>query len=398
MIQYCSKCIASSTRPNLNFDSNGVCSACNNALHKAEIDWEKREQRLREVFDRHRRTVDHEYDCLIPVSGGKDSTYQVHIVKKVYNMNPLCVTFRPLSRTVRGEENLQALRNIGVDHIDFAPNPHGINTITKRAFEEFGDCSLIDHLAIYGLIPNIARRLNIPLVIWGENPYLEYGGDEADSSLTQLSRRFFKEHHIIKGREVEDWVNEDLSLQELQSFKYPTEAELDAFGYEPIFLGCYLPWDAAQNIAISTQYGFLSREAGPIMGLYDHADLDCMNIVIHHYFKWLKFGFNRITDHGCNEIRKGRMTRDEAIELVKQYDGCKPPREYIHAFCQQIDITEEYFWEIAERFRNLDIWQQDSNGEWYIAGWIGGDKVPDRFPHVRLDEAEREKLRLLKGV
>ena len=120
------------------------------------------------------------------------------------------------------------------------------------------------------------------------------------------------------------------------------------------------------------------------MGLYDYADLDCMNIVIHHYFKWLKFGFNRVTDHASNEIRKGRLSREDAVKLVRERDGLKPPKEYIEAFCKQIDITVEYFWEIAEKFRNPAIWKKDENGQWYIEGWIGGNKIPDRFPHTAL--------------
>ena len=130
------------------------------------------------------------YDCIVPVSGGKDSTYQVHIVKNVYNLNPLCVTFRTLARTPRGEENLQSMRDMGVDHIDISPNPIGVNSLTKMAFLQFGDCSLLDHLAIYSIIPNFALRLGIPLVVWGENPWMEYGGSPKDSDIPSLNRNF----------------------------------------------------------------------------------------------------------------------------------------------------------------------------------------------------------------
>jgi hypothetical protein len=169
-------------------------------------------------------------------------------------------------------------------------------------------------------------------------------------------------------------------------------------GYTPIFLGYYIPWDARQNVEVAHRYGFRSRERGPIMGLYDYADLDCMNIVIHHYFKWLKFGFNRVTDHASNEIRKGRLTRDEAIKLVRASDGMKPPCEYIAAFCRQIQITERHFWEIAEQYRNLEIWAKNEQGEWYLDGWIGGDRVPDRFPHTQLADFEQPLYSDLKSA
>jgi N-acetyl sugar amidotransferase len=383
MIKYCVNCVTPSTRPHIEFDENSLCSACQTAKKKEEkIDWAEREKALGKIFDKHRKNTPGVYDCIIGVSGGKDSTYQVHTVKNVYKMNPLCITFRTLARTPRGEENLQALRNMGVDHMDFSPNPVGVNKLTKKAFDEFGDSSLLDHLAIYSIIANLAVKLRLPLVVWGENPWMEYGGSREDSESTTLNTDFLKRHNILKGRSVEDWVDDDLKIEEVQSMIYPSDQELDEIGYTPIYLGYYLAWDAKHNVEIAQKYGFKPREKGPIMGLYDYADLDCMNIVIHHYFKWLKFGFNRVTDNASNEIRKGRMTRDEAIELVRKHDGDKPPVEYIQAFCKQIGITEEYFWATAERFRNHDIWRKDENGEWFIEGWIGGDKVLDRFPHV----------------
>lgn len=397
MLKYCIKCVTPTTRPGLSLDDAGVCSACRMATHKSKIDWVARKSELEGIFARF-RSKGHDYDCIVPVSGGKDSVYQTHMVKNVFGMNPLCVTFRPLSRTRRGEENLQALRNLGVDHIDFAPNPNAINNITRTSFEKFGDCSLVDHLAIYNIVPNLAARFDTPLVIWGENPFMEYGGDDSKSTMSELNGGFTRNHHILKGREALEWQSEGLTRKELNSLVPPDDATLEAMGYTPIFLGYYIPWDARQNVEVAHRYGFRSRERGPIMGLYDYADLDCMNIVIHHYFKWLKFGFNRVTDHASNEIRKGRLTRDEAIKLVRASDGMKPPCEYIAAFCRQIQITERHFWEIAEQYRNLEIWAKNEQGEWYLDGWIGGDRVPDRFPHTQLADFEQPLYADLKSA
>lgn len=389
MLIYCKLCVSPTTRPGLELNEEGVCSACISAKQKVnEIDWGQRKSDLEKIFAKHRRESETEYDAIVPVSGGKDSIYQVHMVKNVFGMNPLCVTFRPLSRTRAGEENLQTLRDMGVDHIDFAPNPVGVNKLTRRSFEEFGDCSIVDHLAIYAIIPNFALRFKIPLVIWGENPYMEYGGTKDNRNLSELNRKFYQEHHIFKGRTIQDWVDNNLQLTEIQSMTYPSSNKLESLGYEPIFLGYFIPWDAKQNLETANKYGFKHRSSGPIMGLYDYADLDCKNIVIHHYFKWLKFGFNRVTDNACNEIRKGRMTRMKAIELIRKRDGLKPPKEYIEDFCRQIHITWEHFWEVAERFINKDIWEKDENEEWYLKGWIGGDQVPDRFPYTHLNESE----------
>tara|TARA_B100001250_G_scaffold399251_1_gene408444 strand:+ start:581 stop:1765 length:1185 start_codon:yes stop_codon:yes gene_type:complete len=393
-MKYCKKCVTPKTRPSLVFNKDGICSACQMASKKTYINWSERKKNLESILNQHRRNLNYNYDCIVPVSGGKDSIYQVYMAKNVFNMNPLCITWRSLARTIRGQENLNALKNMGVDHIDFTPNPNGINKITRLAFEEFGDCSLVDHLAIYNLIPNLALKLNIPLVIWGENPYMEYGGDVERADQNKQSAKLVRDNHILKGKATLDWVSHNISRREINSFVPPDELQLDSIGYEPIYLGFYIPWDAKKNKEIAIQNGFKPREKGPIMGLYDYADLDCINIVIHHYFKWLKFGFNRVTDNASNEIRKGRMNRDKAIELVKKFDGFKPPVEYIKAFCSQVGISELFFWEVAEKFRNKDIWEKDENKEWYISGWIGGNKIPDRFPHTEL--SSQEKLLLNK--
>ena len=227
------------------------------------------------------------------------------------------------------------------------------------------------------------------MVIWGENPLMEYGGDNSDQNMTQLNRDFLEKHNILKGKSLEDWLNENLSLQEVQSLVYPSDSELDKLEYTPIFLGWYLPWDAQRNKEVALEHGFRVRECGPIIGLYDYADLDCINIVIHHYFKWLKFGFNRITDNASNEIRKGRMSREEGIKIARKKDGIKPPKEYITAFCKQIEINENEFWETAEKFRNHKIWKKNESGEWQINQWIDGKKLIDDFGYTKLMAYEK---------
>jgi N-acetyl sugar amidotransferase len=385
-IRYCTNCVVPSTRPGISFDSEGVCSACQGAREKKkDIDWDRRKKELLSFFDRYRTDDPKKYDCIVPVSGGKDSIYQVHLVKNVFGMHPLCVTYRTDSRTSYGEHNIQALRNMGVDHVDFTPNTAGFRKLCRKTFEKYGDSSLADHFGIYCLVPRMALRFGLPLVIFGENPDMEYGADADKRKVAQMNREWIDNVNILKGTKAEDWVDDSLSLEEVRSLMLPSSEELDGLGYTPLFLGYYIPWDAKQNVEIAEKHGFLRRKGKPIFGLYDYADLDCMRICIHHYFKWLKFGFNRFTDHCSNEIRKGRMTRDEAIELVRKYDGQKPPIRFIEHFCEYIGITQDRFWEIAEKFRNKDIWKKDENDEWYIDGWIGGGKVPDRFPHSGWD-------------
>ncbi len=391
-LRHCKKCVIPNTRPNIDFDHLGICSACNNHNKKKDlINWVQRSNELKRILIKHKKNKNN-YNCIIPVSGGKDSNYQTYMIKKKFKMNPLAVTFRPLSRTYRGEENLLALKKIGVDHIDFTPNPKIINEITKKSFIKFGDTSYIDHLCIFNIIPNLAIKLNIPLIIWGENWYFEYGGQKYSGG-KKLSTSILKSHHILKNFPAEKWVSKSIKFQDISLFKSPDEKKLKRLNYEPIFLGYYLNWDIRNNRKIAIKNGFKPRESGPIMGLYSESDLDCTNIPIHHYFKWLKFGFNRHTDNCSNEIRKGRMTRDEAIKIVKKFDGIKPPKEYIHAFCKQVGISVKMFWKIADKFRNKRLWKKGNRGKWFINKGIDGKKVIDNFGYTKI--TKREKLFLM---
>ena len=389
-MKYCKNCVIPESRPSISFNSDGICSACQMASQKKEnINWTSRYNELKIICDKYRRKNDLDYDCIVPVSGGKDSIYQVHTIKNEFNMNPLCITWKTPTRTPLGYYNLEILKSIGVDHIDFTPNPAGMKSIIKESFIEFGDPSLLDHLAIYNIIPVLANRFKIPLIIWGENPYMEYGGRNLEESNKNIQDSdFIKNHHIMKGKTPLDWVASDRTRRMLASLIPPDEYSLTNIEYMPIYLGYYKPWDAKQNLEIAQSYGYKTRSGGPLMGLYDYADIDCSNIIIHHYIKWLKFGFNRITDHASNEIRKGRMTRDVAIELIKKQDGLKPPKEFILKLCKLINITYNEFWEILEKFRNKNIWEKEGDG-WYIKDWIGGNNQIDNFPHVELNEEEK---------
>jgi N-acetyl sugar amidotransferase len=393
-LKYCIECVMPNTRPELSFNQEGVCSACVNSKIKRKINWKKRKIDFNKIIKKHKiLSKSNDYNCIVPVSGGKDSIYQLYEIKKKFKMQPLAITWRTLARTKLGEENLDALRSLGVDHIDFTINPKIINDLTKRSFIKFGDSSYIDHLCIYNLIPNLALKFKIPLIIWGENMYLEYGGEEKKSSERTQNVNLINSHHILKNHTTEKWISKKISKRDLASFLTPDLEKLKQLKYEPIYFGYYFPWDIKNNFRIAKKAGFKERKAGPIMGLYSQSDVDCMNIVIHHYFKWLKFGFNRVTDHSSNEIRKKRLTRKKAISLVKKYDGFKPPKEYIIKFCKQINITEDFFWKVANKFRNKNIWKKKNKNNWYIENWIGGDKKIDKFPHTELTEHEKLTLK-----
>lgn len=395
-IKYCKECVIPSTRPHISFDHNGVCAACNNAKNKIRIDWKKRKKEFLKIINNHKRlNKNNDYNCIVPVSGGKDSIYQVYQIKHKFKMKPLTITWKTPARTFQGQKNLEALKKIGVDHVDFTINPDIINSITKKSFFKFGDSSYIDHLCIYNLIPNLALKFKIPLVIWGENMFFEYGGSLEKSNQRLQSVDLVNKHDILKNSLSENWISKNISQKDISSFATPSKKKLKAIKYEPIYLGHYFPWDIKENFKIAKKAGFQPRQQGPIMGLYSESDVDCMNIVIHHYFKWLKFGFNRVTDHASNEIRKKRLTRNRAIKLIRQRDGIKPPKEYISNFCKQIKITEKKFWEVANKFRNKKIWKQNKKKQWYIENWICGNKIPDNFKNTLLSKKEKICIQIL---
>jgi hypothetical protein len=199
---------------------------------------------------------------------------------------------------------------------------------------------------------------------------LEYGGTELERGNFYMDRAWLSKHGCLQGKLAEDWVDEELTASDLRPFAVPTEEELRASGIQSIFLGQFLKWDPVQNAEISKGLGFQVRPEGPVMGIWDFADLDCKLIVAHHYPKWLKFGMTRTFDNVSVEIRNGRMSRERAIELIRKNKDDRPPAEHMESLCRFIGISEEEFYEILERHRNLDIWKKNAAGEWYIPGYL----------------------------
>lgn len=370
-MNYCKKCVQPDTRPGIFLDKNGVCSACKGHDEKmSKIDWNSRAEELKMILKTYRKS-DGCYDCLIPVSGGKDSTYQVYKIKEEFGLNPLAVTYKYADRTTLGQNNLDNLREMGVDHIEIAPNPIAEKKFIKKALIEAGDPCLPDHMGIFAAGLRVAVAYKIPLIIWGENSQLEYGGSATDRNNPYLDSDWLKIHGCLQGKSPEDWVDDDLTLREMASFRFPTNKEMSDAKISSIFLGYYYSWDPLENYKIAASVGFKKADDGPKMGLYDFADLDSTNIIIHHYIKWLKFGMTRLNDNISVEIRNGRMTREVGVKILKSTPERVPIQE-IKILCEYLSITEGEFWDILEKFRNKDIWKLDETGQWHIKHYLEG--------------------------
>jgi N-acetyl sugar amidotransferase len=369
-MKYCATCVTPWNRPNIRFDASGRCN-CATKTEKRLIDWPSRERDFRDVVA-NARSRSAGYDCLVPVSGGKDSTWQI-LTCLEYGLKPLAVTWRPPGRTRIGQDNLDNLIRLGVDHIDYSISPDVEKRFTLLAFEKYGTPALPMHMAIFSIPLQLAAKLSIPLVVWGENSAFEYGGTDDVRAGFKLDSAWLAAHGVTHGTSARDWVGVGgLTQQDMVPYTSPSDAELERAGVLAVFLGYYFEWDPERSLAAAEAHGFKRRLEGARTGYWDYADIDDDFISIHHWLKWYKFGFTRTFDNLSVEIRSGRMTRSRALEVLRER-GDETPRADIAKFCSWLGITEARFFEIAETFRNHDVWTRRGD-TWVIDDFI----VPDR--------------------
>lgn len=365
-MRYCRSCVLPDTRPNLTLDAAGICNACRSHLSKPAIDWRARERDFRTLVERVKGRRQG-YDCVIPVSGGKDSTWQV--VKCLeYGLTPLAVTWKTPARTSIGQRNLDNLVSLGVDHIDYQINPKVESRFMLKALEKFGSTAIPMHLALFNIPLNVAVNFGVPLVVWGENSASEYGSADDAHTGFKLDKAWYRTYGVTHGTTAADWVGPEFTAKELSGYFGPDPDVLEMRGVHAVFLGSYFPWDPQSSLEVARAHGFLPDPGGPRTGYYDYADIDDDFISIHHWLKWYKFGFTRLFDNLSLEIRNGRMTREEAIRLIRQ-EGDQTPHKDIEKFCAFVGITKERFFAICETFRNPAVWTMRGD-RWIIADFL----------------------------
>jgi len=362
-MRYCKKCIMPNTRPEQVFDEAGVCDACRSAEKKhKEIDWSARKKEFEQILDRY-RSKNGCWDCIIPVSGGKDSCHQAYTMKHEYGMNPLCVNFVPCEMTEVGLKNILFLRDLGFDMIQVAANRQVYRRMVRKGFFDLGDCCWPEHIGIFTAPPRVAVQYKIPLLIWGENSQFEYGGPASKRENNYLDRNWLEQFQML-GYRITDLYNEGFEKKDLLTFEYPSDEELRGVGVTGLFLGYYTKWNAKKHLQKMVDLGWYSNPDGPIEGAYyDYENLDCKWVGgLHDYLKFLKYGYGRATDQLCIEIRHGRMERNEAIRIVRKYEG-QMPRKYLPDFLKFINCTETEFYNTLDRFTNKKIFMTDKNGK-----------------------------------
>ncbi|MCB2182807.1 MAG: N-acetyl sugar amidotransferase [Desulfobulbaceae bacterium] len=364
-MKYCTRCVMPGTKPDLYLDEEGVCSACRNFEQRGEIDWQQREKELEEVLGRYRCKDGSNYDCIIPVSGGKDSHVQV-IKMLEMGMNPLCVTATTDMLSDIGRKNIENIKNLGVDYVEMTVNPGIRQKINRLALEQIGDISWPEHVAIFTIPIHFAVKFNVPLIIWGENSQNEYGGPAAAGKDNVLTRRWLEEFGGLLGLRVSDLLLEEgIEQRHLIQYSYPSDGELQRVGVTGIFLGYYMPWDGYANALVAQAHGLVTYHKTVEGSVVNYENLDNHQTGIHDYFKFLKFAFGRATDIACLHIRRGRLTREQGLKLVKKHDG-KFPWEYLGRHLEEIldplDMTVEEFERICDRFTNKKLFMRDANG------------------------------------
>lgn len=362
-MKYCKKCLMPSTRPEQVFDENGICDACHSVEKKKTIDWDQREKEFRALLGKY-RSDGSKYDCIIPVSGGKDSVYQAVIMRDRYAMNPLLVNHVPCEITEVGQKNITLLRELGFDLIQVGANRKAYREMVRIGFFKLGDSCWPEHIGIFTAPVRVAVQYNVPLIIWGENSQFEYGGPATKRDNNFLDRNWLEQFQML-GHRVEDVVHDGINFNDVKTFHYPTDEDVRRVGVTGLFLGYFTKWDSLHNIKFSLNLGWHQNPYGPVENAWNtYENLDCKWIGgLHDYMKFIKYGFSRATDQLCIEVRHGRMSRNQAIDELKNTTEGKIPWRYIPDFLNYLNITKEEFLSNLDRFTNKRLFQTDANGQ-----------------------------------
>lgn len=385
-VKFCKYCVISNQRPSstvefkhtrgdkkqvIDFDNEGVCSACRyHEVKEANIDWQEKEQRLQELLARFRR-ADGSYDVVVPGSGGKDSAYTAHILKYKYGMNPLTVTWAPHLYTDIGWKNFQNWMHVGgLDNILFTPNGKLHRLLTRLAFLNLLHPfqPFIVGQRIIG--PLMAAKFNVPLVMYGENQ-AEYGNAIDENEKPRMDAKFFSVNEpndvVLGGETVKDIITKyHYTLNDFTPYIAPKLQYVEEKAIEVHYLGYYLKWDPQECYYYAVENTGFQANSERTEGSYSkYSSIDDKIDVFHYYTTLIKFGIGRATYDAAQEIRNGKITREEGVYLVKKFDQ-EFPQKYFQDFLEYIDIDENLFWETIDKFRSPHLWMKDTQGQWRL--------------------------------
>jgi N-acetyl sugar amidotransferase len=364
-MKYCKRCLQPDTRPNTHFGSNEVCPACQYFEKLGQVDWQERYETLQNLLPIFHRQPGQKFDCIIGVSGGKDSTRQALWVRDRLGLKPLlaCLSYPPEQVSQRGVDNISNLIELGFDVVISAPAPGTWKTLMRESFMRFTNWARSSEMALFSSVPQLAIRYDVPLILWGENPGLQLG------DLKTLGRNGYDGNNLrymntLSGASIDWMLDAKIDAGNLLPYRYPAAETFEQHGLQIVYLGWFLgDWSLVNNGMYAAVSGLQIRDdtvanTGDLLGV---TSLDEDWVTLNQMIKYFKFGFGRVTDYVNEEIRLERMTREQGIELVTRYDDACAPG-YIASFCDYIEISVEDFWAHVRRSVNPALFDIDESG------------------------------------
>lgn len=396
-MEYCARCLyPANAKPTIIFDEEGICSGCryHESRAKLEIGWEERQAMLEEILDDAKamaRERGNPHDCIVPVSGGKDSHFQVWVLKEKYGMNPLMVHFNHAFNAPSGLRNLANLaEKSGCDLIGYHAGVEPVRKISRYMLERVGDLTWHYHAGIRTVPFQIAVQHDIPLIVWGEHGFAELTGLVSLEDFVEFTRWARKEHDM-RGVEAHDLIGHSgITEHDIAPYVFPEDEEIERTEVRGIYLSNFFDWDAknqAERMIGIWDFGTVAYERERTFNLY--AKIDDHANDVHDYLKYLKFGYGRATDDASIEIRHGRMSREEGIEMVKRYDAREPST--LRHYCEFLSITVEDFYKLVEPMRDPEIWAK-RNGTWTPKDSVDRHEIGPREKAARVPQSNDRAL------
>ena len=369
---FCKKCTISNQRPRIRFNSKGICSACQFAEFKRKkINWKQREEELLRLLDKHRSKTN-KNDIIVPCSGGKDGSWVAHQLKFKYGMNPLCVTWRPIIPSLIGKKNLKNFIDVGFDHILGKPDPKTLRNLTSLSFNFLGEPFQPFIYGQYNYPVKIAVENNISIMMYGENGEVEYGGDMTYAFKPYNDFKIRDKHYFSKNitKALEKIYKVDPI--KLKEFEPPSINAVKKNKTQMHFFGYYKFWDPQENFYYCQKNTNFHVNPNRTEGTYSkYASLDDKLDGFHYYLMFIKFGIGRATSDSAHEIRDGKISREEAVYLVKKYDG-EFPKKYYQIFLKYCKLNNQKFEKIIDSWRSPHIWKKN-NGKWELRHTVWKD-------------------------
>lgn len=361
---WCKSCLNMSTRPRIEFDEDQICNACQWSKEKENYDFSKREELLKSALNEYRN--DAGFDCIVPVSGGKDGSYVAHTLKSKYNMNPLAITIRPALELDLGSKNLNNFIQSGFNHFHVSPDPNVMRALNKYGFIYKGFPYYGWLITIHTAVIRMAVSHGISLLFYGEDGEIEYGGSTKHKDKAFYGIDYMKNVYLEGGYEkVLEKVKSDYGFSEGQMYfwKFPDDEEINDNDLKFTHWSFYEPWDSYRNYTVAKEHCGLEEKEFTNPGTFTNfAQNDQALYALHAYLMYLKFGFGRATQDAGIEIRRGAMTRDQALNLVRLYDN-NYPEEFEELYLDYYEMTKEEFDDVLAKWVNKDLFEL-KNGRW----------------------------------